>query len=204
MKRYWMVLFLMFFLLPAESKELDVDKPLPRAPKRKVEQTLLHKNLIKSIERAQEFLLSQQQDDGQWGMHNNGKSGPTTLAALALVKSGISNRSPEIEKVVDWLMKNDRIPREVYSSGPLLMFLESYGKIYRKGALPKGINIFPSTYGDGKKKGKVKNAWTFDPKIKSWMEEVANNIHDAGSQWGVQWEIPINSVPAYTPTRSTP
>ena len=57
----------------------------------------------KAIERAQGFLLSQQDDAGGWVADGQGTDAPTAMAVWALIESGHSPQHPQISKALAWL-----------------------------------------------------------------------------------------------------
>src|SRR4029453_14901498 len=58
----------------------------------------LRARVHQAILRGSNWLLMRQHDDGSWGVRGGYPSGPTALAMLALVKSGIPVGHPKLER----------------------------------------------------------------------------------------------------------
>ncbi len=79
-----------------------------------------------AVDRGADWLRAQQKDDGSWGPYgaSNGtyKSGPTAIALLALLSTGVNKHKEFIERGFDWLYRNP--PEMTYEVAFTMMALD--------------------------------------------------------------------------------
>ena len=80
-----------------------------------------HDAVMKAIDRGVEALWKRRNKDGVWTAYGNSKkgnyypTGPTSIAAYALLESGVSPMDSRMEKILDWLEANN--DKMTYSMG---------------------------------------------------------------------------------------
>ena len=80
-------------------------------------------DIQRAIDKARDYLLSQQKDDGSWeAMRSNDKrAGATALVMLALANAGVTADRPPMRRALDWLRQ--QTPEETYSVALQTMIL---------------------------------------------------------------------------------
>lgn len=77
-----------------------------------------------SIKRGVAFLKNVQRTDGTW---SDGDIGPTALAGLALLESGLPQNDTNLKNAVDAIRKNAKTTNHTYSISLCLIFLDRLG-----------------------------------------------------------------------------
>lgn len=104
-------LTLLIFLLPlwaAPKGEEEVDLPPENERHGMGEDSLsLDERVRMAISDLQKMILEDQLEDGSWNSHKKETVGPTALAIMALVRSGIEKDHPQIQKAIEFLLVNE-------------------------------------------------------------------------------------------------
>ncbi len=97
-------------------------------------QDLSSKEVLSSISAGKDFLVGQQNADGSWS-NTFGRIGPTSLAVMALINSGMPNEAPPVRKGLEFLrsVREDDFSdtHETYETSLLIMALAAAKDIGR-------------------------------------------------------------------------
>lgn len=111
--------------MPAAEAAASDDPP--KNASAKAQDTAFQLTVNAAIDRGVKYLQSQQHRDGSFtgGHFERYRSGPTALAAYAMVESGVPATDPGVALAVDFLTRHP--PRRTYSAGAALLLLAEIG-----------------------------------------------------------------------------
>ncbi|QDT24853.1 Prenyltransferase and squalene oxidase repeat protein [Gimesia panareensis] len=134
--------------------------------------------VLTSIEKAREYLLKQQQEDGTWQL----KSRPeqtlvlTSFTLHALLHAGMKPDAPEIQRGLNWLRQQDPVKTHEIS-----LLLETLSTAGEAGDL-KLLKQFTEKLEAGHSKGTNDGAWSFGNTEENYAHFAALGLYEAAQR----------------------
>ena len=131
------------------------DKPKPQSD------DLSPLMIQRSIDKAREYLLREQQLNGSWECSmrtDDTRVGATSLVLLALANGGVPENNPSMQKALTWLRKQE--PKETYSVSLQTMVLAMLSPAIDRPILTRNVQWLENSQS---KEGPGAGSWSYGP-----------------------------------------
>lgn len=133
------------------------------APAQDGEDARLRQRVLESIDRAQQFLISRQQQNGSWdpSFHPRFPMGTTALPVLALLNSGLPANHPAVARGLEYIRRSPA-PESTYELSTCIMALAAAGQSVdtgRIGTMAGKLSAIQRKAGD--QNGRGRGAWGY-------------------------------------------
>ncbi|WP_437206796.1 DUF4159 domain-containing protein [Planctomicrobium sp. SH664] len=143
--------------------------------------------VLDAINRAQQALIRAQNNDGTWTTSIAYNSGPTALATLALLSSGLPSDHAAVQKGISWLKRGEHDPVKTYDVAMTIMALVASGD---RTALGK-ISRLSARLEENQHRGADGGNWGYEAEA-GWWDNSNTQMAILGLREAAAAGIPVN------------